>query len=62
MKATAVNVLIGLTILVAALYVLKPSMFSRNEGFSDTDVGGIVGIIVFVLFICFGFMAIATHR
>jgi hypothetical protein len=63
MKTSWTNILIGLAVLLGAVYVLKPSLIvRRNEGFADVDVGGIVGIVVFVVFLCFAFGAIAMSK
>jgi hypothetical protein len=63
MKTNWTSVLIGAAIVLAVVYYLNPSIIAPgSEGFADIDTGGIVAIVLFVVFICFGFLAIATHK
>lgn len=47
MKTNYLNVAIGLAVVLAVLYYIKPSMFTSEgfEGNVDTSAGGIIGLV-----------------
>ena len=59
MKANLTNVLIGIVVILAVVYYLRsPSA----DSFEDLPKGGLIGLIVFIIFVCLGFVAIFTHK
>ena len=59
MKTNWTNVLIGAAIILAVVYMLRaPSA----DGFEDLAQGGLIGLIIFIVFVCLGFFAIFTSK
>ena len=61
MKSNWTNVLIGAAVILAVVYYLKPSMVG-GEGFEDLASGGLIGLIIFIVFLTIAFIGIMTSK